>query len=113
MDGVIQLMVDWLPVLKDREASDLPLKSFNGPVLLNNMFFPGDKNRSVLSQVLIDRGFKRKNILKNDKSIPKGLSNVSYQQNIRKMVFEPDGKDDKDEKNVVSDDFSGEQMLGP
>ncbi|KAG8786457.1 hypothetical protein FRC12_016525 [Ceratobasidium sp. 428] len=73
MDGIIQLMADWLPELtnpEEREASKLPLRLFDGPVLLNNMFFPGNQNGSLLSQVLSDRGFKRKNIVQNDPEVP-------------------------------------------
>ncbi|KAG8769661.1 hypothetical protein FRC12_004823, partial [Ceratobasidium sp. 428] len=112
MDGIIQLMADWLPMLGDRSTSKLPLRSFEGPVLLNNMFFPGDRNGSVLSRALSERGFRRKNMLMHDTSIPNAMTNASYQQNIRKMVYDPTGKDDDDAGNLVIDDVPEEKTTG-
>ncbi|KAG9119260.1 hypothetical protein FRC07_005781, partial [Ceratobasidium sp. 392] len=104
MDGIIQLIADWLPNPNERtESSTAPLKSFKGPVILNNMFFTGEAERKTLYKLLHTKGFRCRNIGLNDESIPAPMSNVSHTQKIWKMVYAPDQQDEKLDKKMMLD----------
>ncbi|CAE6444171.1 unnamed protein product [Rhizoctonia solani] len=77
MDGIIQLIADWLPDKPEGVSLDKPLK-FQGPVILNGMFINnGSETRYlVLRNLLRSKNFKAEK-LGADPTIPAAMSNDS------------------------------------
>ncbi|KAF8644531.1 hypothetical protein AX16_008407 [Volvariella volvacea WC 439] len=83
MDGIIQLIADWLPDDPDKTSAQKPL-AFKGPVILNKLFFD---LRTELSDLLKAKHFKDTDL--RDGDIPTELSNWSASCALYKMLYKP------------------------
>ncbi|KDQ09352.1 hypothetical protein BOTBODRAFT_529373 [Botryobasidium botryosum FD-172 SS1] len=77
MDGVIQLLTDWLPDKGASPSVEKPL-SFKGPVVLNDLFFdPKSAAHRALSKLLTAKGFDKLAVDDPVAPIPNGMVNRS------------------------------------
>ncbi|KAF8676973.1 hypothetical protein RHS04_06275 [Rhizoctonia solani] len=87
MDGIIQLIADWLPDKPENVSVDKPLK-FQGPVIVNDIFINSpNAHYLVLKNLLKTKNFKAEKLAVGDPAVPAAMSNESP-SDLWKMIYQ-------------------------